>query len=141
MTIIRILGTAFYFAAESEEELAAWLDCLSMAALALDIPASKSLASEGKHCNFILQLGHHLCICVSCLFHLFVLVGAVFSETEDEGDESEIADSCFPSPKMRKFTNFLSGHSNHSSHPSSSSGSPKPARSHQNLASSGDSKT
>lgn len=106
-------GTAFYFAAESDEELAAWLDCLSMAALAIDVPTSKSSASEG----------------------------AVFSETEDEGDESEIADSCFPSPKMRKFTNFLSGNSSHPSHPSGSGASPKPARSHQNLASSSDSKT
>ncbi|XP_034238099.1 uncharacterized protein LOC117643365 [Thrips palmi] len=106
-------GTAFYFASESDEELAAWLDCLSMAALSIDIPTSKSSASEG----------------------------AVFSETEDEGDESEIADSCFPSPKMRKFTNFLSGHSSHTSHSSGSAGSPKPARSHQNLASSSESKT
>ncbi|KAJ1528421.1 hypothetical protein ONE63_006834 [Megalurothrips usitatus] len=103
-------GTVFYFAAESEEELAQWLDCLSMATI--DVNTLKTSAAEG----------------------------AVFSETEDEADdEPEVADSCFPSPKMRKFTNFLSGHSNHSV--SGSAGSPKPARSHQNLASTADSKT
>ncbi|KAK3926837.1 Connector enhancer of kinase suppressor of ras 3 [Frankliniella fusca] len=107
-------GTVFYFAAESDEELATWLDCLSMATCALDVTTLKNSAAEG----------------------------AVFSETEDEGDdEAEIADSCFPSPKMRKLTNFLSGHSNHSSNVSGAGGSPKPARSHQNLATSSDSKT
>lgn len=38
----------FYFAAESDEELAAWLDCLSMATFALDIPTLKTSASEGN---------------------------------------------------------------------------------------------
>ncbi|XP_026293448.2 uncharacterized protein LOC113217672 isoform X2 [Frankliniella occidentalis] len=107
-------GTVFYFAAESDEELAAWLDCLSFATHAIDVSTLKTSAAEG----------------------------AVFSETEDEGDEeAEIADSCFPSPKMRKLTNFLSGHSSHSSNVVGAGGSPKPARSHQNLASSSDSKT
>lgn len=70
------------------------------------------------------------------------ITGPVFSETEDEGDDdNEIADSCFPSPKMRKFTNFLSGYSNHPSHVTGTVASPKPARSHQNLATSCESKT
>lgn len=41
-------GTVFYFAAESDEELAAWLDCLSMATFALDVPTLKTSASEGN---------------------------------------------------------------------------------------------
>lgn len=45
----KIVGTVFYFAAESEEELAAWMDCLSMATFALDVSTSKSSVSEGNY--------------------------------------------------------------------------------------------
>ncbi|XP_066991200.2 uncharacterized protein cnk isoform X2 [Anabrus simplex] len=84
-------GTVFYFAAETEEERTTWLDSISVMTV-LQEP-NKSIHSDD--------------VC--------------FSETDEEPDAEAgtETETCFPSPKMRKFAGLL----------------PNTSRSHQNLAS------
>ncbi|XP_069700872.1 connector enhancer of kinase suppressor of ras 2 isoform X2 [Periplaneta americana] len=81
-------GTVFYFAVESEEELAVWMDCMTLATF-----------KQGHESDAVF-----------------------FSETDEESETDMETETCFPSPKMRKFAGFLSSSSQQSS------------RSQQNLA-------
>ncbi|KAL0270564.1 UNVERIFIED_CONTAM: hypothetical protein PYX00_007933 [Menopon gallinae] len=84
-------GTAFYFAANSREDLQQWLDCVSLATICPDEKQAPETVT--------------------------------FSVSDSDSSDTELEpETCFPtSPKMKKFLG--------------SSPVPKPARSHQNLAS------
>nr|CAD7601690.1 unnamed protein product [Timema genevievae] len=74
-------GTVFYFAAETDEELTMWLDCIVLATLKQDF--NKPSVGMDSDCT-----------------------GVFFSETDDDSDsEKEIEmETRFSSPKMRKLT-------------------------------------
>ncbi|KAK7868377.1 hypothetical protein R5R35_013663 [Gryllus longicercus] len=76
-------GTVFYFAAESEQLLSLWLECIALGTVIQD--TGKSLCSED----------------------------AFFSETDDDSDHEMEKESgtCFPNPRTYKFSNFLGGNS------------------------------
>ena len=57
LTILRILtiaGTVFYFAAETEEALNQWLDCMTQATLRQDF-SKPGQDNDGKFLNFIIS--------------------------------------------------------------------------------------